>query len=64
MCSHQPSCLSADAVAPHLVSAHPEQGWSLLCDGTIVFDDSGELLPDGRVVAPHRAPVNPLAMAA
>ncbi|WP_375803531.1 DUF5999 family protein [Streptomyces sp. A012304] len=30
---------------------------SLWCDGTIVFDDSGELLPDGRVVAPHRVTV-------
>ncbi|MGE6735906.1 DUF5999 family protein [Streptomyces sp. NPDC059900] len=33
---------------------------SLLCNGTIVFDDTGELLPDGRVVAVSR----PLAMAA
>jgi hypothetical protein len=39
-----------------IVSAHPEQGWSLLCNGTIVFDDTGELLPDGRVVSPHRTP--------
>ncbi|MEV7286091.1 DUF5999 family protein [Streptomyces sp. NPDC093252] len=42
---------------PHLVSAHPEQGWSLLCDGTTVFDDSGEPLPDGRVIAPQRPTV-------
>ncbi|PWI14923.1 hypothetical protein DI272_12690 [Streptomyces sp. Act143] len=61
MCSHQPSCPSSEADGSHIVSAHPEQGWSLLCDGSIVFDDSGELLPDGRVVAPHRVP---LAMAA
>ncbi|MGW7066207.1 DUF5999 family protein [Streptomyces sp. NPDC054855] len=33
---------------------------SLLCNGAIVFDDTGELLPDGRVVAAAR----PLAMAA
>ncbi|MGI5378836.1 DUF5999 family protein [Streptomyces sp. CA-251387] len=64
MCSHQPSCPSSDSHAPHVVSAHPEQGWSLLCNGAIVFDDSGELLPDGRVVAPHRVPVARLAMAA
>jgi Family of unknown function (DUF5999) len=31
---------------------HPEQGWSLLCNGVIVFDDMGEILPDGRVIAP------------
>jgi hypothetical protein len=28
---------------------------NLLCNGTIVFDDTGELLPDGRAVAPPRA---------
>ncbi|WP_367320303.1 DUF5999 family protein [Streptomyces sp. HUAS ZL42] len=64
MCSHQPSCGRTDARAPHTVSAHPEQGWSLLCDGTIVFDDSGELLPDGSVVAPHRLPAERLTIAA
>jgi len=37
------------------VAAHPEQGWSLLCNGVIVFDDLGEILP-GDLVAPppHR----------
>ncbi|MFE6178461.1 DUF5999 family protein [Streptomyces sp. NPDC056464] len=64
MCSHQPSCSSSDIRSTHVVAAHPEQGWSLLCDGAIVFDDSGELLPDGRVVAPHRVPAERLAMAA
>jgi len=37
------------------VAAHPEQGWSLLCNGVIVFDDTGELLPDGREVPPYRS---------
>jgi len=63
MCAHQPPCPSADSpdhVAARVVHAHPEQGWSLLCNGTIVFDDTGELLPDGSVVAVTR----PLAMAA
>ncbi|MEU1254871.1 DUF5999 family protein [Streptomyces chartreusis] len=65
MCSHQPSCpSSSDAHSAHVVAAHPEQGWSLLCTGAILFDDSGELLPDGRVVAPHRVPADRLAMAA
>ncbi len=37
----------------------------MLCNGVIVFDDGGELLPDGRAVAPDRpALVVPLAMAA
>jgi hypothetical protein len=47
-----------------VVAAHPEQGWSLLCNGAIMFDDSGELLPDGRVVAPPRVPAVRLAKAA
>ncbi|WP_432056453.1 DUF5999 family protein [Streptomyces sp. bgisy022] len=64
MCAHQPSCARTATPAPHVVAAHPEQGWSLLCDGSIVFDDTGELLPDGRVVAPHRAPAGPLVVAA
>ncbi|WP_405888743.1 DUF5999 family protein [Streptomyces sp. NBC_01136] len=64
MCSHRPLCPSADSNAPHIVSAHPEQGWTLLCNGAIVFDDSGELLPDGSVVAPHRVFAEQLAVAA
>jgi hypothetical protein len=62
MCTHQPSCPASETHAPHVVAAHPEQGWSLLCDGVIVFDDTGELRPDGSVIAPHR--VAHLAMAA
>ena len=57
MCPHQPTCPPADAVdhdAAMVVANHPEQGWSLLCNGVVAFDDTGELLPDGRVVSPHR----------
>ncbi|MEU6291941.1 DUF5999 family protein [Streptomyces sp. NPDC046988] len=69
MCTHRSSCPAADSPATdsavaHVVAAHPEQGWNLLCDGTIVFDDTGELRPDGRVVAPRRMPAGHLAMAA
>ncbi|MFJ3892526.1 MULTISPECIES: DUF5999 family protein [unclassified Streptomyces] len=66
MCSHQSSCPVTDTTAEtaHIVSAHPEQGWTLLCDGAIVFDDTGALLPDGRIVAPHRVPADQLAVAA
>ncbi len=56
-CRHQPACPGADALdreAAHTVATHPEQGWSLLCNGVVFFDDTGELLPDGRIVAPHR----------
>ncbi|SDG73167.1 hypothetical protein SAMN05421505_107108 [Sinosporangium album] len=57
MCPHQPTCPSAEAPdrdAARTLAAHPEQGWSLLCNGVVLFDDTGELLPDGAVIAPHR----------
>ncbi len=57
MCPHETPCPSADAPdreAAHTVAFHPEQGWSLLCNGVVVFEDTGEILPDGRTVAPHR----------
>ena len=41
-----------DRDAAHTVAVHPEQGWSLLCNGVIVFDDLGEILPGGRVIPP------------
>lgn len=56
-CPHAPACPSAYAVdreAAHTIASHPEQGWSLLCNGLVLFDDTGELLPDGRLIAPHR----------
>ncbi|WP_199809620.1 DUF5999 family protein [Streptomyces sp. NRRL S-920] len=28
---------------------------SLLCNALVVFDDTGELLPDGQIIAPHRS---------
>ncbi|NEE31428.1 hypothetical protein G3M53_39070, partial [Streptomyces sp. SID7982] len=37
-----------------LTAHHPEQGWSLLCNGVLLFEDTGELLPDGQIIAPHR----------
>jgi uncharacterized protein DUF5999 len=51
MCGHRPQCPPADASdhgAARVVAAHPEQGWSLLCNGVVVFDDTGELFPDGH----------------
>jgi hypothetical protein len=67
MCQHQPSCPDVEAgdhQAARVVAAHPEQGWSLLCNGIVVFDDTGELLPDGRVNAPHRGPARHISTAA
>jgi len=47
-CSHSTPCPTADAsdaLAAHVVADHSEQGWSLLCNGMIVFDDGGWLSP-------------------
>ena len=57
MCVHEPRCpvsSALDAEAAHVLVAHPEQGWSLLCNGIVLFDDTGELLPDGRAVDARR----------
>ena len=59
MCEHNPQCPSADAVdhdAARVTASFPEQGWSLLCNGVIVFEDTGEIMPDGHAIAPHRGP--------
>ncbi|MEU9993212.1 DUF5999 family protein [Streptomyces sp. NPDC007971] len=64
MCSYRTSCSASDPGTPHPVAAHPEQGWTLLCDGSIVFDDTGELHPDGSVVPPRRVPAGRLPVAA
>jgi Family of unknown function (DUF5999) len=56
-CRHQPPCPSAqelDRDAAHVLVAHPEQGWSLLCNGVVLFEDTGELLPDGQSIAARR----------
>ncbi|MET9544170.1 DUF5999 family protein [Streptomyces sp. NPDC006627] len=57
MCQHKPPCPSAespDREAALLLASHPEQGWSLLCNGVLFFEDTGELLPNGEIIAPHR----------
>lgn len=58
-CPHHPVCPDADAVdrnAAQVVASFPEQGWSRLCNGVIVFEDTGGLLPDGRPFPPDRGP--------
>ena len=55
MCPHRPPCPPADRrdrAAARTVAFHPEQGWSLLCNGVIVFDDAGAILPGGQVIPP------------
>jgi Family of unknown function (DUF5999) len=59
MCQHETPCPNADATdrdAARVIASFPEQGWSLLCNGVILFEDTGELLPDGTTIAPHRGP--------
>jgi hypothetical protein len=56
MCPHVTPCPEADSENRDLavvISSHPEQGWRLLCNGVVLFDDDGELLPDGRAVPDH-----------
>ncbi|MGY3676604.1 DUF5999 family protein [Streptomyces sp. TE33382] len=55
-CQHNPLCPPADASdhgEARVVCRHPEQGWCLLCNGVLQFDDRGELLPDGSAVPAH-----------
>jgi hypothetical protein len=57
MCAHWPPCPAATApgrAAARTVARRGEQGWSLLCNGVIVFEDTGELLPNGQSTPPHR----------
>jgi len=56
-CRHVPPCPAAaapDRLAARIVATHPEQGWSLLCNGIITFEDSGALTPGGNIIVPPR----------
>jgi hypothetical protein len=68
MCQHQPRCPewhASDHLAARIIADQPEQGWSLLCNGVIVFDDGGELLPDARAVTRNRpGSADPMLLAA
>jgi hypothetical protein len=63
MCPHTPTCPEAsapDREAARTIISHPEQGWSLLCNGIVIFEDTGELLPGGDAIGPHRPTDMPL----
>jgi hypothetical protein len=68
MCDHQPRCpewWAPDHLAAQLLADQPQQGWTLLCNGVILFNDGGELLPDGRAVTPGRRRLaHPVSLAA
>ena len=64
MCSHSPRCPAADSVARTLavvIADHHEQGWTLLCNGVVHFDDGADLLPSGAVASNriHSASASP-----
>ncbi|MET8760051.1 DUF5999 family protein [Lentzea sp. NPDC004782] len=55
MCQHEPHCPAAEDPRgqwAEIAVSHPEQGWYLLCNGIVLFDDGGLMLPGHRVVAP------------
>ena len=45
-------------MAAVVIVAHPEQGWSLLCNGVITFEDTGAIA-NGQIIPPHRAATHP-----
>lgn len=61
-CTHIPLCPAADATdhdAAKVIAHDYTAGYSILCNGVVVFDDTGELVPDDspcgcHVEAPHR----------
>jgi hypothetical protein len=62
MCQHLRTCPDAqapDCRAARVVADHLEQGWSLLCNGVVLFEDGGALLADGHTVAPPRIAIAP-----
>ncbi|WP_371605067.1 DUF5999 family protein (plasmid) [Streptomyces sp. NBC_01220] len=57
MCAHEPRCPSADAPdreAARTVRRDEAVGFSVLCNGVLRWEDTGELLPDGQIIAPNR----------
>jgi hypothetical protein len=64
-CAHTPRCPSAegsDRDAAQVIACHPEQGWSLLCNGVVLFEDTGEILPNGRCIHARRADLTASAL--
>jgi hypothetical protein len=61
-CTHLPRCPAVeatDALAAAVIVSHPEQDWSLLCDGMVAFDDGGAITSAGTTIASlHGAPLS------
>ena len=58
MCQHLPACPAGhapDCTAARVVADHLEQGWSLLCNGAVLFETGARCSPmAGRSRLPHR----------
>ncbi|MFD8978550.1 DUF5999 family protein [Streptomyces sp. NPDC059564] len=57
VCVHPQECPPAhapDQAAAHVRTVFPEIGCRRLCNGVLLFDDTGVLAPDGRVYPPCR----------
>jgi hypothetical protein len=67
-CTHTPRCPAWNApdhdAAVVIFNHHVDCGCVVLCNRVTVFDDGGELLPDGTIVPAHRPePLHALAVA-
>lgn len=58
MCVHEPRCPDADSSdreAAVVTASCPQDGYTIRCNGVIMFEDTGGILPNGELIAPHRA---------
>lgn len=49
-----PSGMSPDRKHARVLGRDSLSGWARLCNGVIVFDDTGCLLATGQIIPPHR----------
>ncbi|XMN04629.1 DUF5999 family protein [Streptomyces griseobrunneus] len=57
VCAHKPPCPAAtdsDHGAAKVRMHVPGQGYVVLCNGVLRMEDTGEVLPNGNAVEPHR----------
>jgi hypothetical protein len=63
-CEHRPRCPGAwtrDRAAARVVASQPGQGWNLLCNGVVLFDDAGILVLAAPAMPSGRQPALPKA---
>ncbi|MEU0382260.1 DUF5999 family protein [Streptomyces cyaneofuscatus] len=57
MCPHTPPCPPADqpdGEGAKVVDRDSGVGFARLCNGITMFEDTGGLRPDGKIIAPSR----------